>query len=182
MAINQGLVLTCAKCSTKNFLDPYPFWNFERQHEVRRLRRPLCREIRQGPGGERTDGHHREGRSAAGLRRGQDRRRPSPVTRSGRHRRRVPIPSAESRNTSRRASGESRSAAVRSRRKISWEAGPGSSRTSTRPEEENSRGRDREEKRRVDLQVLRVLRGGAGPEHPEGVPRATARRGHGHSP
>ncbi|MCM3878412.1 MAG: hypothetical protein NEA02_18585 [Thermoanaerobaculia bacterium] len=28
MAINQGLVLTCAKCSTKNFLDPYPFWNF----------------------------------------------------------------------------------------------------------------------------------------------------------
>lgn len=28
MAINQGLVLTCAKCSTKNYLDPYPFWNF----------------------------------------------------------------------------------------------------------------------------------------------------------
>jgi len=27
--IKQGLVLTCAKCSTKNFLDPYPFWNFE---------------------------------------------------------------------------------------------------------------------------------------------------------
>ncbi|HEX9156878.1 MAG TPA: hypothetical protein VF827_02600 [Syntrophales bacterium] len=27
--VNQGLVLTCAKCSTKNFLDPYPFWNFE---------------------------------------------------------------------------------------------------------------------------------------------------------
>ena len=27
--INQGLVLTCAKCSTKNFLDPYPFWNFQ---------------------------------------------------------------------------------------------------------------------------------------------------------
>jgi hypothetical protein len=27
--INQGLVLTCTKCSTKNFLDPYPFWNFE---------------------------------------------------------------------------------------------------------------------------------------------------------
>lgn len=26
--INQGLVLTCPKCSTKNFLDPYPFWNF----------------------------------------------------------------------------------------------------------------------------------------------------------
>ena len=26
--VNQGLVLTCAKCSTKNFLDPYPFWNF----------------------------------------------------------------------------------------------------------------------------------------------------------
>jgi hypothetical protein len=26
--INQGLVLTCSKCSTKNFLDPYPFWNF----------------------------------------------------------------------------------------------------------------------------------------------------------
>lgn len=26
--INQGLVLTCTKCSTKNFLDPYPFWNF----------------------------------------------------------------------------------------------------------------------------------------------------------
>ena len=26
--IKQGLVLTCAKCSTKNFLDPYPFWNF----------------------------------------------------------------------------------------------------------------------------------------------------------
>jgi hypothetical protein len=25
---NQGLVLTCSKCSTKNFLDPYPFWNF----------------------------------------------------------------------------------------------------------------------------------------------------------
>ena len=27
--IKQGLVLTCAKCSTKNFLDPYPFWNFK---------------------------------------------------------------------------------------------------------------------------------------------------------
>jgi hypothetical protein len=27
--VNQGLVLTCAKCSTKNFLDPYPFWNFQ---------------------------------------------------------------------------------------------------------------------------------------------------------
>lgn len=26
--VNQGLVLTCPKCSTKNFLDPYPFWNF----------------------------------------------------------------------------------------------------------------------------------------------------------
>jgi len=26
--IKQGLVLTCSKCSTKNFLDPYPFWNF----------------------------------------------------------------------------------------------------------------------------------------------------------
>jgi hypothetical protein len=26
--IKQGLVLTCTKCSTKNFLDPYPFWNF----------------------------------------------------------------------------------------------------------------------------------------------------------
>src|SRR5664280_1917212 len=26
--IKQGLVLTCAKCSTKNYLDPYPFWNF----------------------------------------------------------------------------------------------------------------------------------------------------------
>ncbi len=26
--IHQGLVLTCAKCLTKNFLDPYPFWNF----------------------------------------------------------------------------------------------------------------------------------------------------------
>jgi hypothetical protein len=27
--VKQGLVLTCAKCSTKNFLDPYPFWNFQ---------------------------------------------------------------------------------------------------------------------------------------------------------
>ncbi len=27
--VKQGLVLTCAKCSAKNFLDPYPFWNFE---------------------------------------------------------------------------------------------------------------------------------------------------------
>jgi hypothetical protein len=27
--VNQGLVLTCAKCGTKNFLDPYPFWNFQ---------------------------------------------------------------------------------------------------------------------------------------------------------
>ena len=26
--IKQGLVLTCTKCSTKNFLDPYPFWDF----------------------------------------------------------------------------------------------------------------------------------------------------------
>jgi hypothetical protein len=26
--IKQGLVLTCAKCSTKNYLDPYPFWDF----------------------------------------------------------------------------------------------------------------------------------------------------------
>jgi hypothetical protein len=26
--INQGLVLTCFTCGTKNFLDPYPFWNF----------------------------------------------------------------------------------------------------------------------------------------------------------
>jgi hypothetical protein len=27
--VKQGLVLTCAKCLTKNYLDPYPFWNFE---------------------------------------------------------------------------------------------------------------------------------------------------------
>ncbi len=27
--IKQGLVLTCPKCLVKNFLDPYPFWNFE---------------------------------------------------------------------------------------------------------------------------------------------------------
>ena len=27
--IKQGLVLTCTKDLTKNFLDPYPFWNFE---------------------------------------------------------------------------------------------------------------------------------------------------------
>ena|SRR5712691_2570469 len=27
--IKQGLVLTCAKCLTKNYLDPYPFWNFQ---------------------------------------------------------------------------------------------------------------------------------------------------------
>jgi hypothetical protein len=26
--IRQGLVLTCPKCLVKNFLDPYPFWNF----------------------------------------------------------------------------------------------------------------------------------------------------------
>jgi hypothetical protein len=26
--IKQGLVLTCTKDLTKNFLDPYPFWNF----------------------------------------------------------------------------------------------------------------------------------------------------------
>ena len=26
--IKQGLVLTCTKDETKNFLDPYPFWNF----------------------------------------------------------------------------------------------------------------------------------------------------------
>src|SRR6266508_2584071 len=26
--IKQGLVLTCTKDGTKNFLDPYPFWNF----------------------------------------------------------------------------------------------------------------------------------------------------------
>jgi len=26
--IKQGLVLTCPKCLTKNYLDPYPFWNF----------------------------------------------------------------------------------------------------------------------------------------------------------
>src|SRR6266542_4541715 len=26
--IKQGLVLTCTKCSTKNCLDPYPFWKF----------------------------------------------------------------------------------------------------------------------------------------------------------
>lgn len=29
MAIKQGLVLTCAKCATKNYCDPYPFWNFQ---------------------------------------------------------------------------------------------------------------------------------------------------------
>jgi hypothetical protein len=23
------MLLTCSKCSTKNFLDPYPFWNFK---------------------------------------------------------------------------------------------------------------------------------------------------------
>src|SRR5258708_34696639 len=27
--IKQGLVLTCTKDLVKNFLDPYPFWNFE---------------------------------------------------------------------------------------------------------------------------------------------------------
>ena len=26
--IKQGLVLTCTKDGTKNYLDPYPFWNF----------------------------------------------------------------------------------------------------------------------------------------------------------
>ncbi len=26
--IRQGLVLTCPNCLSKNFLDPYPFWNF----------------------------------------------------------------------------------------------------------------------------------------------------------
>jgi hypothetical protein len=26
--IKQGLVLTCHTCGTKNYLDPYPFWNF----------------------------------------------------------------------------------------------------------------------------------------------------------
>ena len=23
------MLLTCPKCKTKNFLDPYPFWNFK---------------------------------------------------------------------------------------------------------------------------------------------------------
>jgi hypothetical protein len=27
--VKQGLVLTCSKCLTKNYLDPYPFWNFQ---------------------------------------------------------------------------------------------------------------------------------------------------------
>ncbi len=27
--VKAGLVLTCPRCSTKNFLDPYPFWNFQ---------------------------------------------------------------------------------------------------------------------------------------------------------
>ncbi len=27
--IKQGLVLTCPNCLVKNFLDPYPFWNFQ---------------------------------------------------------------------------------------------------------------------------------------------------------
>lgn len=27
--IKQGLVLTCTKCFTKNYLDPYPFWDFQ---------------------------------------------------------------------------------------------------------------------------------------------------------
>jgi len=26
--IKQGLVLTCQTCNAKNYLDPYPFWNF----------------------------------------------------------------------------------------------------------------------------------------------------------
>lgn len=26
--IKQGLVLTCPTCTVKNYLDPYPFWNF----------------------------------------------------------------------------------------------------------------------------------------------------------
>jgi hypothetical protein len=26
--VKQGLVLTCFTCGTKNYLDPYPFWNF----------------------------------------------------------------------------------------------------------------------------------------------------------
>jgi hypothetical protein len=26
--IRQGLVLTCPRCLTKNYLDPYPFWDF----------------------------------------------------------------------------------------------------------------------------------------------------------
>jgi len=29
ITIKQGLVLTCPACLTKNFLDPYPFWNFK---------------------------------------------------------------------------------------------------------------------------------------------------------
>src|SRR6266581_9125669 len=27
--MKQGLVLTCTTCLTKNYLDPYPFWNFQ---------------------------------------------------------------------------------------------------------------------------------------------------------
>ena len=132
-----------------------------------RLRHDLCRDVRQGPAHERTDGRLRK----ADLLPGTPRTRPAPASpakeRSARRRMRGPIPSAESRSTSSRASGESRSAAVRSRKKISLEAGPGSSRTSTRPEEENSRGRDSaQEEGRIDLQVLRALRGGTGPEHP----------------
>ena len=107
--VKQGLVLTCAKCSTKNFLDPYPFWNFERQHQVRRMRHSLCREVRQRPAGQRADGLFRKGGSCF---RATPRTRAAPVSpgkeRSALLRRRGPILSAGSRSRSRKASGASR--------------------------------------------------------------------------
>ena len=73
--IKQGLVLTCAKCSTKNFLDPYPFWNFSGNTKCAGCDTLYAVTFVKGQQTERTHGFLREGRPAAGLRRGQERRR-----------------------------------------------------------------------------------------------------------
>ena len=73
--IKQGLVLTCAKCSTKNFLDPYPFWNFSGNTKCAGCDTIYAMKFVEGPAPERTHRRLREGRSAAGLRRRQERRR-----------------------------------------------------------------------------------------------------------
>ena len=73
--INQGLVLTCPKCSTKNFLDPYPFWNFQGNTKCASCDALYAMKFVNGQLLSGPTAATGKGRPSSGLRRRQDRGR-----------------------------------------------------------------------------------------------------------